>query len=124
VETQPAATLKAFFNQRIRWASKADKYDDKRIFAVLLLVYLFNVWLMGLAIASVFYPSLFGKLLILLIAKTVVELFFLFPVADFFSNKFMLLFFQLAQPFHSCYTVVAGWLGKFGSYQWKGRQVK
>jgi hypothetical protein len=28
------------------------------------------------------------------------------------------------QPFHIMYTVIAGWLGKFGSYKWKGRKVK
>ena len=41
VETLPAGTFAAFFNQRIRWASKADKYDDNKIFLVLLLVYFF-----------------------------------------------------------------------------------
>jgi hypothetical protein len=30
----------------------------------------------------------------------------------------------MAQPFHILYTVIAGWLGKFGSYQWKERSVK
>jgi len=28
------------------------------------------------------------------------------------------------QPLHILYTVAAGWLGRFGSYQWKGRTVK
>ncbi|MFZ1451474.1 MAG: glycosyltransferase, partial [Ferruginibacter sp.] len=45
VQTAPVHSVKEFFNQRIRWASKADKYDDKRIFAVLLLVYLVNLLL-------------------------------------------------------------------------------
>jgi cellulose synthase/poly-beta-1,6-N-acetylglucosamine synthase-like glycosyltransferase len=43
VETLPMPNWKAFLNQRIRWASKANKYDDKRIFWVLVLVYLFNL---------------------------------------------------------------------------------
>ncbi len=43
VSTQPMKTWKSFFNQRIRWASKARSYDDKRIFLVLLMVYLFNL---------------------------------------------------------------------------------
>ena len=41
VATQPAATWKEFFNQRIRWASKARLYEDKRLLPVLFLVYLF-----------------------------------------------------------------------------------
>jgi len=38
VRTQPMNDWRSFFNQRIRWASKADKFDDKRIFWVLVLV--------------------------------------------------------------------------------------
>jgi cellulose synthase/poly-beta-1,6-N-acetylglucosamine synthase-like glycosyltransferase len=44
VLTNPVETVGEFFRQRIRWASKADQYDDKRIFWVLLLVYLLNVF--------------------------------------------------------------------------------
>jgi hypothetical protein len=62
--------------------------------------------------------------LILLVLKTITELFFLFPVARFFNKKNMLWWFPVAQPFHILYTVIAGWLGKFGSYQWKERKVK
>ena len=52
VHTAPVNSIKEFFNQRIRWASKADKYDDKRIFAVLLLVYIVNVLLLVLPIIA------------------------------------------------------------------------
>ncbi len=124
VSTKPMDTLKDFFNQRIRWASKADKYDDKRIFGVLLLVYLFNAWFAVLLIAAFFYPVIFYWLVVLLIGKTLVELFFLYPVATFFSKQHLLFYFPFAQPFHILYTIIAGWLGKFGSYQWKGREVK
>ena len=124
VQTQPANSLKAFFNQRIRWASKADKYDDKRITAVLALVYFFNVWILVLMIAAFFNGSLALLFLVILLAKTLLELCLLYPVAVFFSQLKLLLWFPLAQPFHICYTVIAGWLGKFGTYQWKGRKVK
>jgi cellulose synthase/poly-beta-1,6-N-acetylglucosamine synthase-like glycosyltransferase len=124
VETPATSTIKAFFNQRIRWASKADKYDDKRIFAVLLLVYLLNIWLVALAGLTIFYTSYWKITLLLLASKTIIELLFLFPVAAFFDNRKLLFWFPLAQPFHIVYTVIAGWLGKFGTYQWKGRSVK
>ena len=134
VQTEPVHTVKAFFNQRIRWASKADKYEDKRIFPVLLLVYLFNVMLMFLPITVIFSNSqwsmfngqlsVLGVWLVLLLLKTVAELIFLYPVAIFFNKQQLLWLFPLAQPFHILYTVVAGWLGKFGSYEWKERKVK
>lgn len=124
VQTKPAGTLQEFLNQRIRWASKADKYTDKKITGVLLLVYLFNVWIFLLGILSSFYPNLFGWFIGVMIAKTIVELFFLYPVAKFFKKEKLLWWFPLAQPFHILYTMVAGWLGKFGSYKWKERKVK
>jgi len=45
-------------------------------------------------------------------------------VAGFFKNKKLLRWFIPAEPFHIIYTLVAGWLGKFGSYTWKGRKVR
>lgn len=124
VETQPAATFKEFMNQRIRWASKADKYTDRKITFVLLLVYIFNAWIFITAVASFFSNSSFYLLLFMLLLKTLVELFFLYPVAKFFNKQKLLWWFIPAQPFHIIYTIVAGWLGKFGSYTWKGRVVK
>ncbi len=43
VQTEAMKDWKSFFNQRIRWASKADSYQDKRIFWVLALVYCLNL---------------------------------------------------------------------------------
>jgi hypothetical protein len=127
VHTVPVNSIKDFFNQRIRWASKADKYDDKRIFAVLLLVYLVNLILLVLPITALFTStkySIFQLWLLLLLVKTFVELIFLYPVAKFFGKQTMLWLFPFFQPFHIIYTVIAGWLGKFGSYSWKERKVK
>jgi cellulose synthase/poly-beta-1,6-N-acetylglucosamine synthase-like glycosyltransferase len=124
VQTKPAGSFKEFLNQRIRWASKADKYTDKKITGALLLVYLFNVWILLLGILSVFYHQLFLWFVGVLIIKTLVELFFLYPVAGFFKKQKLLWWFPVAQPFHILYTIVAGWLGKFGSYKWKERKVK
>lgn len=134
VQTAPVKTISAFFNQRIRWASKADKYDDKRIFPVLLLVYLLNVMLLALSIICLitnyqlpianYQLSIWKFWLISMIVKTMVELFFLFPVSKFFGKQRLLFLFPLMQPLHIIYTVIAGWLGKFGTYQWKERKVK
>lgn len=124
VQTPPAAGLGAFFQQRIRWASKADQYEDKRIFAVLLWVYLFNCWLLMIGVWSCWNVQIFKIFISCLVGKTIVELAFIIPVAQFFSARFWVLFFPLAQPFHILYTVIAGWLGKFGKYEWKGRTVE
>ncbi|HVI44519.1 MAG TPA: glycosyltransferase [Chitinophaga sp.] len=123
VRTLPVDTLKDFMNQRIRWSSKADKYEDKRITWVLLLVYLFNAGLLVLGAIALFLPVWLPPFLILMLFKVTLELYFMMPVARFFHKTPLLTWFIPGQFFHIPYIVVAGWLGKFGSYQWKGRQV-
>lgn len=122
--TKPMPTWKDFFNQRIRWASKADKFDDKRIITVLALVYLLNVSFIAVPIIAFWYGKLWVWWAIMFLVKVLIELRFMWPVANFFNQKTMLWWFPVMQPFHIVYTVVAGWLGKFGTYNWKGRKVK
>ena len=125
VTTRPEPTLRAFLRQRIRWASKATHYRDKRILPVLMLVYLFNVSLLLLLLSGIFgYTSALVAGCGLLLFKTSVELVFLLPVARFFNMTQLLPWFPLAQPFHLLYTVISGSFGQFGSYQWKGRSVR
>lgn len=124
IQTKPAATLQEFFHQRIRWASKADKYPDYKIISVLALVYLFNGWIFLLGILSFLSRQAFYLFLFLLFVKIIAELYFITTIASFFKRKKMLWWFVPSQPFHIIYTLIAGWLGKFGTYTWKGRKVK
>jgi cellulose synthase/poly-beta-1,6-N-acetylglucosamine synthase-like glycosyltransferase len=123
VTTQAAESWRSFLHQRIRWASKAAFFDDKRIFLVLILVYCINVWLLSLAISIPFSTAGLYNFIAMLGTKTVVEAVFLWPVAQFFGKTTLMWVFPLLQPIHILYTVAAGWLGRFGSYQWKGRKV-
>ena len=124
VSTASQPTWKSFINQRIRWASKMGKYDDHKLTLTLLLVYMFNVLFIGLFIAA-FWDHYFWILMgALLIIKTVVELFFIKDVALFFKKEKELVWFPLLQPLHILYIVIAGFLGFFGKYSWKDRQVK
>jgi poly-beta-1,6-N-acetyl-D-glucosamine synthase len=124
VSTQPMKTWKAFFNQRIRWASKAKKYDDKRIIAVLLLVYLFNLSFLALGIAGFFCYQYWLYLGGLWVAKTLIELPFFLSVSHFFNKQWAVKFFFFFQPLHILYTIISGLFGQFGKYEWKGRKVK
>ncbi len=136
VSTPAMPTLKSFLQQRIRWASKAGFYKSNRLNAVLLIVYLLNLFLLLAPFSCLFYnpvliknPSGFSINLIqfwlcLFVGKVIIDSWFFSAVSTFFNKKNLLPFFIIAQPFHILYTVVAGWLGKFGNYQWKGRQVK
>jgi biofilm PGA synthesis N-glycosyltransferase PgaC len=124
IETEAAPTWKAFFNQRIRWASKATSYDDKRIFVVLLLVYLFNCSFLALLVLSFFNIIYLYAFLVFIVLKTLIEISFVGRVSRFFSRRHLLKYFFFFQPLHIGYTIISGFLGTFGSYEWKGRKVK
>ncbi|SRR5579871_2038 len=124
VSTLPESSWKDFLNQRIRWASKADHYDDKRIFWVLLFVYLFNLMFLVLLVASCWNINCLFILLSLFILKIIIEFPFARSVSSFFDQQKMMRYFLLLQPLHIIYTLTAGWLGKFGKYDWKGRTIR
>ncbi|MGN7784425.1 glycosyltransferase [Niabella sp. 22666] len=124
VETEAAPTWKAFFNQRIRWASKATSYDDKRIFVVLLLVYLFNCSFLALLVLSFFNIIYLYAFSVFIVLKTLIEISFVGRVSRFFNRRHLLKYFFFFQPLHIGYTIISGFLGTFGSYEWKGRKVK
>jgi poly-beta-1,6-N-acetyl-D-glucosamine synthase len=123
VSTMPEKSWMGFINQRIRWASKADSYEDKRIFRVLLLVYLFNLLFVCLALASFRSHIYLFLFILLLLLKTIIEYPFVRKVAVFFNQQGLLVYFPFFQPLHILYTIVIGWMGKFGSYRWKERKV-
>jgi cellulose synthase/poly-beta-1,6-N-acetylglucosamine synthase-like glycosyltransferase len=121
--TSPSENIKAFLNQRIRWASKIAHYKHPATFFTLVLVYLVNAFLIILFLACFFYGH-WRWLLIFLAFKTISEYFFMSKVAGFFQQQSLIKYFPLCQPFHILYTVIAGSFGSFGKYKWKNRIVK
>ena len=124
VSTQPMKTWKEFFHQRIRWASKTINYDDKRIFPVLLMVYLFNLCFLVLFIAGFWNYHYWLYLVVGWILKALAEFPLFWSVADFFHKRWTVKLFFFFQPPHIVYTIFAGLLSQFGKYEWKGRRVK
>ncbi|MBS1919715.1 MAG: glycosyltransferase [Bacteroidetes bacterium] len=124
VVTEPAKTWKSFFNQRNRWASKATDYDDKRLLPVLLLVYSFNLSFFVLIIAGFWNYYYWLYCAGLWILKTLVEIPFVSSVAAFFGKQSLVKYFFFLQPLHIFYTIISGFCGQFGKYEWKGRKVK
>lgn len=123
VQTQPAHTWKTFLNQRIRWASKAGRYQDVRISSVLLLVYLVNVAALILLSGSIWNTGWLLFFAIVVFYKTIIEWRFVASVLAWFNMQKIIPLFPLFQPFHILYTVIAGFLGIFKKYEWKGRSV-
>ncbi len=124
VRTAPVASWKAFFHQRIRWASKADSYDDKRIFWALLLVYGANLGFLILFIIGFWKPLAFFFCIILLLAKMLIEFPFVNSVAIFFGQQKAHEIFPrtAAAALFSIPSLPAG-LANSARYEWKGRKV-
>ena len=123
VETPTEKTWGNFFNQRIRWASKAVHYKDNKLFFILLVTYLANLGFLVLAVASIIDRQWLPFLLLLLAGKIMLEFPFVNTVALFFGQQRLMWYFVFLQPLHILYTIIAGWLGRFGSYRWKSRRV-
>ena len=123
VTTAAAGNWKEFFQQRIRWASKSVHYKDRNIIGVLATVYLYNLLFLVLGIIVIFFPQWIFLLLLFLLAKILIEFPFVNMVAGFFGIRRLLWYFIIFQPLHIVYTIISGWLGSFGSYKWKDREV-
>ncbi len=123
VETLPATDWKMFLNQRIRWASKSLHYKDRRMVWVLLLVYALNLSLVLLLAGSLFFPCWLFIFTGGILLKSWIEWGFVKSILSWFEMDQPILRFILFQPLHIAYTVIAGFLGSFGSYTWKDRKV-
>ena len=124
VSTEPMKTWKDFFNQRKRWASKTAYYDDKRVFVVLLFIYVFNCFFIALIVASFFHTAYWLLVALYLVVKTSVEAVFVSSVAAFYKEKKLLPYFPFLQPLHILYTISTGFISQWGRYEWKGRKTK
>jgi cellulose synthase/poly-beta-1,6-N-acetylglucosamine synthase-like glycosyltransferase len=123
VTTAPVNTWKEFFLQRIRWASKTGQYKESSLYISLAQVYSLNVSFLVLTIFSINDMRAGTFLLLFFLGKLLIEFPFVNTIASFFSEKKQMKWFVVLQPLHIAYTVLAGTLGVFGNYQWKGRKI-
>jgi hypothetical protein len=123
VSTHPAKSWSAFFMQRMRWAGKATKYENKGIFLTLLFVLCLNACLLAFFIGGFWEPKWFLYFFVLIILKTLLEFPFALVVSRFFNQTHLLKFFFFFQPLHILYTVSVGFFGQLINIQWKDRKI-
>ncbi len=124
VYTHAKPTLADFLQQRRRWASKTTKYKDKKVTALAVCIWLFNVSLLANMLLS-FYDVYFLQLFALqMLFKYLFEAAFLLPICTFFKRGSSVLLLILLSPIHIIYFVYVGLMGSTSKYQWKGRTVK
>lgn len=125
VYTDAKENLKAFLNQRKRWASKSTKYKDKKVVVLGVCIWLFNLSLL-VSVVLLLLGFTEARTLVIesLLMKMLVELAFLYPIVSFVDRKSLLWSLPLLTVIHSLYLVYIGIVGNIGKYDWKGRTVK
>ncbi|MEW6469298.1 MAG: glycosyltransferase [Bacteroidota bacterium] len=126
VFTAPPPGLRAFFDQRMRWASKARYYTDKFSLLVSALVFSANFFPL-MAILLAFTQPVETTLLACVILpgfKCLIDFLFLFLAARISAKTPLLAYFLPAQLFVMFYVSITGLLSGFMGYHWKGRSVK
>ena len=124
VYTHAKHSLGEFLQQRRRWASKSVKYKDKKVVAMVLGIWLFNLSLLVNALLGFYDVYFFKVFLIQFILKFTFETVFLLPIMSFFKRPAMVALLALISPIHIIYFVYVGLMGNARKYSWKGRLVR
>ncbi len=115
IYTQSETTLKSFFKQRIRWASKSSSYKDFDTILVSLIVFFTNFLLILAAFASISEIIKPTNFLLLFLVKFTADTILLLSSGLYFKQKeilFYIPFLSIIHPFYIVFTGIAGLFSK------------
>ncbi len=124
VSTYANSSLKDFYYQRKRWASKGLFYNDSFLLIKLTLIFLFYLSflvqpILGLLFSPLFFLTLFMSFLI----KMVTEFVLMKKGVELLFDKKILKPYIVTEIFQIPYILIAGFMGIFGNFVWKDRKV-
>lgn len=123
--TQSPASFSEFLNQRIRWTSKSGNMMDFRVKAILVFNYLFYLSCFTSLFILPWFDLLFLAFGCLLLAlKILIDILFFGNILAFYNKSSLLKWIVPMEIIHIIYVSFMGVLAIFGSYTWKGRNVK
>ena len=121
VNTMSMTTIKAFFNQRLRWAAKSSNYGSKSAKAISLFVGLANSFLIVLFVLAILGISL--KNVLPIIALKLLVNFWLIKIAsNFLKDNKRLLYYPIVSILYPFYIVYIAFMSQFITFEWKGRR--
>ncbi|MGM9474771.1 glycosyltransferase family 2 protein [Pedobacter sp. GSP4] len=124
VYTHAKENLRAFIQQRKRWASKSTRYKNKAIIVLGVLIWIFNLSILSNFITGLFIPGFLTITFYQLLVKMVLETLFLWNVTGFAKRRSLLFLIPVLNVLHILYMVYIGIAGNSGKYDWKGRMVR
>ncbi len=119
--TNAAPDIKSFLSQHKRWTSKSRHYNDLDIISVAVLVFITNLAISLSFFLGLFLSYFFIWFAILLIIKSLADLFLLNSYAKFFEKKIILKYIWLAQIIYPFFIVYMAIYGNVGKFKWKNR---
>jgi cellulose synthase/poly-beta-1,6-N-acetylglucosamine synthase-like glycosyltransferase len=121
VETEPAPTLRAMFEQRKRWGSKTVHYNAQQ---VLFLggIFCFYLSILVSIVGAFFDPRLWLMVAGMLIIKLIGELLLLISGTEIFHENELRKFIVPASLLQLPLVIFAVVLGVFGKFKWKGQR--
>ena len=124
ITTKSSNTMTSFLRQRVRWANKRGRYEDKSIFFTLVCLYLFFLSLTLTALLIPLEHQLLLPVILVFGGKAIMDIFALYSGARLFLQRVPILHFLIAELLHVPYIVIAAAIGQISSLQWKGRTVR
>jgi cellulose synthase/poly-beta-1,6-N-acetylglucosamine synthase-like glycosyltransferase len=119
VQTNPEKSLRAFFNQRKRWASKSRSYTDYQTILAALAVFFVNFEIVFSFITAFFIPFFKICFLIIFLSKILIDSVLLIPFLKFSNQNKLIKFIPLLSFFYPFYIIFTAIFGIFGKTQWK-----
>lgn len=124
VDTDPARDVRAFMDQRRRWARQALHYPGAALTVMLVALYGCFVALLAGLLAAPFVPGIRGAVVLAFGLKTLADLSVLVPACRHFGQQHLLRVVLPAQPLHVLYLVLAVAGGALGDVHWKDRRIR
>ncbi len=121
VKTKPQPTLKAFLQQRIRWASKSRKYLSGTAIAIGVLVFLINLLMLALLVSAPFYPQAAIAFALLFVVKSTGDYVLLKAHGKALKQRAPIFYFLAQEMVNLFYIPVVAVLSQTTKYRWKGR---
>ncbi|MEO8230706.1 MAG: glycosyltransferase [Ignavibacteriota bacterium] len=125
VSTEANPTIKDFYYQRKRWASKGLFYGDNLLLIKIVLIFLFYLSLVIQPILGIFLSSkFFLTFLISFIIKISAEYLVLKKGVELLFEPKIIKPFLITEILQVPYILISGFMGMFGNLIWKDRKIK
>jgi cellulose synthase/poly-beta-1,6-N-acetylglucosamine synthase-like glycosyltransferase len=115
VSTKSQPNLQHFYQQRKRWSSKWKHYQDWKVSALAIFIFIVNLGVLW-SFFTLNYLHIFLKLS--------TEFVFLSLIVSFLGHKSKIKFIPIIQILYPFYVVFFGFIAQGKGYEWKGRKLE